>query len=169
MPTNLPSQDMPLDAWFNPQECVVTPLGAGHINRTFLVQVQGGEYVLQELSQAVFQNPQQVLMNQQAVLAAAARSDWFDYDLPALLPTRKNEPWQRSGKSYWRLSPHIQPATSLPRVTRPEQARAAGRAFARYQHLLAGLQAPPSAPPIKSVITNFHQLAHYLDLSLIHI
>ena len=45
----------------------------------------------------------------------------------------------------------------------PAAAQAAGRAFASYQRLLAEMQGEASAPLIKPVIANFHELAHYLS------
>jgi len=155
--------DLPLDAWFPEADVTVAGLGDGHINRTFLIRAQHAEYVLQGISPSVFAYPETVLTNQQVVLEVASRASWFGYDLPRLLPTLAGRSWEQRGSSYWRLSPRIGQSAGLGRVSSPHQARAAGRAFADYQRLLAAVDRSEMSSRIQPVIPGFHQLASYLE------
>lgn len=151
-----------LTAWFPDGDYDVSPLGTGYINQTFIVTTSTAEFVLQQLSPAVFLAPEQVLANQQLIVAAARCTNWFNYALPALVPTANQQFWQREGSTYWRLSPRIAPATCLAQVHTPTQARAAGQAFADYQRMLRGIDVASLTAGIKPVIPGFHLLAEYL-------
>jgi Ser/Thr protein kinase RdoA (MazF antagonist) len=61
--------------------------------------------------------------------------------------------------NYWRVSSFVADAYSLQSLQNTDQARAAGRAFARYQNLLADLPGPELPDPIDG----FLRLQHYLD------
>ena len=157
------STELPLDAWFAEADVTVAALGDGHINRTFLIQAQQAEYVLQGISASVFADPEAVLTNQQVVLEVASGSSWFGYELPCLLPTLTGRPWEQRGPNYWRLCQRIGQSGGLDRISLVHQARAAGRAFADYQRLLAETGSAQINQRIQPVIPGFHQLAGYLE------
>lgn len=137
----------------------VVPLGEGHIHLTLLVTGRAGErFVLQRINREVFPDPARVMANLERVLAHfAKRAPGL---LPVLLRTRDGDGAfvDRSGE-WWRLWRHVDDARALVRSTDPDLCEAAGRAFGRFQRILADLPGgalPPSIP-------GFLQLAGYLD------
>lgn len=134
----------------------LAPLGAGHINDTWLVQTaDGARFVLQRLSAAVFPDPEQVAAKVARVTRHLQRHGAVR--VPELLPAGDRH-WHRDDAGgVWRLWEFVGGARSLQRLESPAQGRAAGAAFGRLQRALAELPGPVPDP-----IPGFMQLGHYL-------
>lgn len=163
--------------WFVDEPSDLRPLGEGHINSTWRVElpVACGEgrqrYVLQRMSQAVFAEPALVMANLSALFgdSGAIESKPLKYVLPQPIPARSGELLVNSGQetlpsgdvveSVWRLMPYVEDSQTLQSLATAEQARAAGRAFGEFQHWLTGL----ADAPLAEVIPGFHQLDGYVS------
>ncbi len=141
---------------------LVTPLGKGHINDTYLAQVstapsagKNSRWVLQRINRMVFRDPQLVMKN---VAAASAhlnrkRPGWT----PALIPASDGQQWAELDGEVWRLWSYIEGRT-LPRLQNDAQTEAAGRAFGRTRRWLQDIDGLGR----REVIPDFLQLPHYL-------
>jgi N-acetylhexosamine 1-kinase len=132
----------------------IRPFGAGHINETFLVESETGEYVIQRLNTAVFPDPDAVTTNIVAVhrhLRGAL--------MPEPLPTSAGEwlawdgadPWRA-----WRRSPG-RPLTGAEGA--PAALHAAGSLLGTFHGLIAGLD--PAA--LTETLPGFHDPRRRLD------
>ena len=157
------AQEVLCAGWFEAADC--RPLGAGHINDTYLVSPvagsehkSGARFVLQRLNRHVFKDPRIVESNVARVVAhIAARAPGF---VPGIIPSRTAQPgFHDSAGEYWRLWHFVEDATAFEAIASLAMARAAGAAFGRFQSLLADL---PGAP-LRSTIPGFLELAGYLE------
>ncbi len=138
----------------------VKPLGNGLINDTYKVETDGpDDYVLQRINTSIFKDPQMLQHNLECVtghirakLLAAGESD-IDRKVLRFLPVKEGgRTWWSDGKDYWRMSVFIRDAYTYEAVT-PEYAEYAGRAFGRFEALLADL-----SEPIGESIPDFHNM-----------
>jgi Ser/Thr protein kinase RdoA (MazF antagonist) len=137
------------------------PYGSGHINDTYCVVFHRGgapfNYILQRINHGVFKHPADLMENIQRVtshLAArvADQPDWKRRVL-RLIPARNGRAWHVDADgNHWRAYRFIPRARTYDAVESPEQAFQAGRAFGRFQEILAGLP----APRLHDTIPDFH-------------
>jgi len=126
---------------------VVEPLGNGNVNATYRVQtVSGRSYVLQRLNTAVFQQPELVMANLEALIAHADPP--LDWQLPRPVPaaeaptgsTTAHSPYLVEHDSHpWRVLTFVEQATSIDVVSDARQAAEIGRALGRFHALIADL------------------------------
>jgi Ser/Thr protein kinase RdoA (MazF antagonist) len=145
----------------------VKPLGAGHINDSYMVRTQGGapDYVLQRINHHIFKDVDALQGNIKRVtdhirqkLSAQGEPDVARKVL-ALVPTTQGALYHRSPDgSYWRVMPYIAGSKSVDEVS-PKLSFLAGRAFGKFQAMLADLPAPPLA----ETIPNFHNIEARLE------
>jgi Ser/Thr protein kinase RdoA (MazF antagonist) len=112
---------------------VITPLGRGLINQTYLVAEPDPKWVLQRVNPifdpAIHHNIQ----------AVTERLQEAGIVTPLLRTTWEGQPWADLGQDgIWRLTTYI-PGTSFDVVQSVEQARAAGALVARFHGALTGL------------------------------
>jgi Ser/Thr protein kinase RdoA (MazF antagonist) len=139
----------------------IAPLGDGHIHATWLVEhasAANGRFVLQRISTTVFADPASLMTTVASVVAhVSARAPGW---VPTLEPTRSGALFHvAADHTWWRLWRYIEGGRTLPMLRTSDEAEAAGRAFGRFQQLLADLKAPVPDP-----IPGFMQLDHYLRL-----
>ena len=127
---------------------MLSPLGAGLINQTFLVSLGGKRFVLQRVN-ALF--PPAIHDNIRAVTAALVQAGLVT---PTLVPTNDGHPClelppEKAGDkpSVWRLMTHVD-GVSFDVVSGPAQAHAAGALVARFHAALDGLSHSFSAPRV---------------------
>jgi Ser/Thr protein kinase RdoA (MazF antagonist) len=137
------------------------PFGSGHINDTFRVVFQkGGEpffHILQKINRHVFKKPDALMENIQRVTshlsAQVAGEPDRERRVLRLIPTRDGAAWHvDEDGDYWRAYYYIAGARTYDAVESTEQAIQAGKAFGRFQYLLASL--PP--PRLHDIIPDFH-------------
>ncbi len=161
--------ELPIDAWFGSdafglvggaksETLSVRPLGTGHINQTFLITAASGDYVLQGINRRVFTQPQRVIDNQITLVAHLQADSSWPYRVPHLLPTGSGALSFDAGGTCWRLSERIAPARTLQVLSDASLGLAAGLAFGRFQRAVTDL----ASTSIRKVISNFHNLDHYL-------
>jgi Ser/Thr protein kinase RdoA (MazF antagonist) len=140
----------------------VKPLGAGHINDSYVVRAQGVApgYVLQRINHSIFKDVDALQGNIKRVtdhirkkLAEKSEPDLTRKAL-TLVPTTQGALYHRSADgSCWRLMLYIANSKSLDEVS-PALSFLAGRAFGSFQAMLSDLPAPPLA----ETIPNFHNI-----------
>ena len=137
------------------------PYGSGHINDTFCgTFARGGtcsRYIFQRLNHNVFKNPVALMENIRRVtthlgLKTAGENEPHRRAL-TLVPARHGESFHRDPDgNHWRAYPFIEKARTYDAVQTSEQAYQAGKAFGRFQQMLADLP----APRLHDTIADFH-------------
>ena len=132
--------------------------GNGHINDTFLLVTTVRRYILQRINHIVFPHPDEVMENIQGVTAHLRRSIEAaggnpDRETLTVVPTKTGASCYRDSiGSYWRVYLFVEDNLSLDKVETPEQFRASGYAFGRFQSQLAEFP----AETLHEAIVNFH-------------
>ncbi len=139
------------------------PIGQGHINDTFLVEIniEGGieKYTLQRINTQVFPYPELMMANFaritqhiQAKLGLLGEPE-KDRKTLRLVFSREGLSYYRSpAGEYWRAYHYIDRCHTVETVCSPEEAFQAGQAFGYFQKLIADL--PPSE--VYETIPYFH-------------
>jgi aminoglycoside phosphotransferase (APT) family kinase protein len=138
-----------------------TPYGSGHINDSYsTVVLQGSRqvrYLVQRMNHHIFKDPIAVMENIQRVTSHLAEQLAGEQDrdrrVLALVPARDGRAWHTDeGGNFWRAYRFIEKASSYDAVQSPQQAYQAGKAFGRFQQMLASM---PS-PRLHETIPDFH-------------
>ena len=141
----------------------VEPFHGGHINDSWLVTVSGsGEparFLLQRINSHVFPRPDLVMENFARVTAhiasALARESVPNAERRALtlVPTRTSgDAYVDVAGAYWRVLHFIEGTLTRDRAATDTEAYEAGRAFGRFQRLLADYR----GPRLHETIPDFH-------------
>ena len=132
--------------------------GSGHINDTYRLRCEGGEYILQRMNTKVFTDPVSLMKNVQGVTAFLREKILENGGDPEretlnLVSTTSGEPFFVDHEGdYWRMYRFIEHATCYNLVEKPEDFYQSGRAFGRFQGLLAGYP----AEELVETIPDFH-------------
>ena len=166
-----------LRSWFATQPIKLRPLGMGHINTTWEVELLGGaatgqqRFVLQKVNRSVFSEPAELMANLDQLFTSkvVTNSTGLNYVLPQPLPTSSGALLVNSGTEMlsdgqivdcqWRLAAFIEDGRTLQSLSNTRQAEAAGRAFGDFQLWLESLE----SVSLVEVIPGFHQLDGYLQ------
>jgi Ser/Thr protein kinase RdoA (MazF antagonist) len=137
------------------------PYGSGHINDTYRLTFHenGSPHctILQRINHHIFKNPTALMENIERVTAhlAVQVANEPDRNRRALklISARDGRGWHVDAEGYhWRAYRFIERARTYDAVESEEQATQAGKAFGRFQELLAGLP----APRLHDTIPDFH-------------
>lgn len=138
------------------------PYGSGHINRTYLLVCeehgQDVSYILQQMNQDVFKNIPGLMKNVKGVTSFLRRQIIENHGDPDretlnLVPTREGKDYyQDSRGNFWRAYLFISQATCYNLVKKPEDFYQSGKAFGRFQCLLADYP----ANELTETIPDFH-------------
>lgn len=139
------------------------PYGHGHINDSYAVVFdQAGSpvrYLFQRINHRVFKNPSAVMENISRVTAHLREKLEAEGVAEAsrrvltLVPTTDGRMWERDEVgNHWRCYLFIEKARTYEQAATLEQARQAGRAYGRFQQLLADLP----APRLRDTVPLFH-------------
>jgi aminoglycoside phosphotransferase (APT) family kinase protein len=139
----------------------ITPYGSGHINDTFCAVFDLGgrtaRSILQRINTGIFRNPAALMQNIQRVTAHLAARLAGEPDrarrVLTLIPTRAGQSFHVDAEGgCWRAYRFIEGARTYDAVESAQQAFQAGRAFGRFQQLLADLP----TPRLHDTIPDFH-------------
>lgn len=138
------------------------PYGSGHINHTYRLVCEEGSneyaYILQQMNQEVFKDIPGLMSNVKGVTSFLRRQIIKDHGDPDretlnLVPTRDGQDYYRDSLGYfWRMYLFISRATCYNLVEKPEDFYQSGKAFGRFQCLLADFP----AEKLHETIPNFH-------------
>ncbi|WP_461489833.1 phosphotransferase enzyme family protein [Pontibacter sp. HJ8] len=146
----------------------VTPYGSGHIHDTYYVRNTDAacpDYLLQRINHHVFRNVPQLMENIQQVtthlrnkLAGMPAQD-PDREVLTLIPTRRHTTYyQDADGNFWRVYLLLQGTRSYDLVENAQQAYQGGKAFGRFQALLADMD----ATQLHESIPDFHNVEYRL-------
>lgn len=144
----------------------ITPHLGGHINRSWRIETATGAFLLQRINPAVFTDGAGVLRNMQLVTrhlsSRVAGGADAERRCLRLVPSREGYPGVRAvDGAWWRLMHFIAGSVTLERVTRPEEAWQAGRAFGEFLaalHDLDGDQLGETIPGFRDSARRVRQL-----------
>lgn len=140
----------------------IEPYGSGHINHTFLAQMEGGrKYILQGINTSIFKDTDALMenvLNVTAYLREEITRTGGDPARETLTIIRTKD-----GKSYftdedggkWRVYDFIEGAQTYDAVESKEDFRQSGEAFGNFQAMLAGFP----AKTLHETIPDFHNTA----------
>lgn len=138
------------------------PYGSGHINHTYrlICEKDGQEYayILQQMNQDVFKDIEGLMSNVKGVTSFLRRriiEDQGDPDRETLnlVPTKDGQDYYKDSLGhYWRMYLFISQATCYNLVEKPEDFYQSGKAFGRFQCLLADFP----ASELHETIPDFH-------------
>ena len=131
----------------------ISPVTSGHINATYLVSAEDGEYILQSLNRAVFRSPETVMANIAAVESAFSRSGAEDVCLPEFLSSEGRNYAEYDG-GFWRMYRY---ARSGGEVRNKEEL--AGYAFGTFIKALSG-----SKVKLAPAIEGYHDFNGYFSM-----
>lgn len=143
--------------------CRLMPLGGGHINDTWRVDLTDGrKMVLQRLHPSVFPDPGAVMGNMRRVTGHLGRhadaGDGIVFFRLLASPEGRDHFLDPAGHC-WRLLTYIERTRTLDRLERPEQAAGIGRLLGRFHRLAAGIDPADLADPLP----DFHVTPRYLE------
>jgi Ser/Thr protein kinase RdoA (MazF antagonist) len=144
----------------------VREFGNGNINKTYLVSPEGAEpFLLQRLNTAVFQRPELVMGNIQAIARhlerRAGRPDApvRRWEVPHVLQTNEGaDHWRASDGACWRALRFIGSSRTVDAIQDAGLAREAGYALGTFHSLLSDLPADELA----DTLPGFHVAPGYL-------
>ena len=130
------------------------PYGQGHINRTYLVDTEGGRrYILQRISRAAFHDIPALMENVAAVTAYLARRTDDPRACLHLVPTRSGGTWFRDdGGEFWRVYDYVEDSLCHQAPETPEDFVQSAVAFGGFQRQLQGFP----AEMLHETIPDFH-------------
>jgi Ser/Thr protein kinase RdoA (MazF antagonist) len=144
----------------------VAPLGAGHINDSYKVSVDGKEFVLQKINHSIFKNVPELQNNILRVtshirtkLKERGVTDIERRVLNLIPATDGKYYYQDAEGNYWRLMDFIKDSKSFDSIS-PELAEKAGEAFGEFQSMLADMP----GEPLFETIPNFHNIEKRLEI-----
>jgi Ser/Thr protein kinase RdoA (MazF antagonist) len=131
----------------------VRPFGGGHINETFLVETESGDYVLQRLNTTVFADLDAVMGNIRAV-----DSHLRGRLVPELVATPDGRSMVHASTGSWRMWRRVSGVEPVTDPT-PTTAASSGELLGRFHALVVDLD--PGA--LVETLRNFHDPARRLD------
>ena len=144
-------------------EPVVTVLGVGNINDTWLVRTGEQHFVLQRLNRQVFPQPHLVMANLATLsrhLADKVNTSGQRWENSMLLPTNEGALFYTDHQGeFWRAVSYIDRTTTHQTVATPARAGQVGWALGHFHLLLADLP----ACDLHETLPGFHILPCYLD------
>ncbi|GHT56585.1 hypothetical protein FACS189451_04300 [Bacteroidia bacterium] len=144
----------------------IAPLGAGHINDSFLVKTGEADkpnYLLQRINHHIFKDVE-LLQNNILHVTNHIRKKLIekgetgiDRKTLTIIPAKDGKLFYFDGENYWRVYLFIQGGKSYDSIT-PELAYAAGKAFGEFQSYLADIP-----EKIYETIPNFHNMEFRME------
>ncbi len=134
--------------------CRVQPHGSGHIHRTFRIQQQSENFILQRINTYVFKYPDRITQN---ILAASEylEKNHPDYRFLTILQTKNGESNYFDSEGFpWRLYPFIENTYTINEIRNSTEAYEAAKGFGRYTKNLSGC----NLQLFSNTIERFHDL-----------
>ncbi|MDR1584390.1 MAG: aminoglycoside phosphotransferase family protein [Prevotellaceae bacterium] len=140
----------------------IAPLGAGHINDSYKVVVNGSrEYVLQKINHSIFKDVHKLQNNiirvTRHIHTKLEERGVEDIDRKVLnfIPAKTGQYYYQDEDegNYWRLMDFIKDSKSFDNIS-PELAEKTGEAFGEFQSMLADMP----GRPLFEIIPDFHNM-----------
>ena len=148
----------------------IAPHGSGHIHETFHLKNENpdaDDYILQKINHSVFKNVEKLMENIELVtrhlrakVAGTPGGNSSDNVLTLVSTISGTSYYKHDDGSYWRVYLFLKKTKSYDLVENPDLAFEGGRAYGRFQSLLADLD----AARLFEVLPNFHNIEYRLNL-----
>lgn len=138
-----------------PSEVTITPIQQGLINHTWKVGLNGHAFILQQVNNTVFQNPEDIAFNIEEI------SRYLKYQHPEYFfvsPVKTfdgNELVYKNEEGYFRVFPFVQGSHAVNVVEAPEQAYEGAKQFGKFTAVLSSFD----CAKLKITIPHFHDLS----------
>ena len=159
---------------FHPREQItaIRSLGSGNVNETFLVTHKGSgkteSFVMQRLNTAVFERPELVMRNLQALGEHIDRRlatpppelKGRRWELPRIVPCRSEDAaWVEHNGDFWRSITFIGDATTSDEIKDCNHANELGYGLGMFHNLIHDL----AIHQLADTLENFHVTPEYLN------
>jgi Ser/Thr protein kinase RdoA (MazF antagonist) len=159
---------------FHPREQItaIRTLGSGNVNETFLVTHEGastrGSFVMQRLNTAVFDRPDLVMRNLQALgkhmdqrlATPPPELQGRRWELPRIVPCRSEDSaWVEHNGEFWRSITYIGAATTSDKIHDCSHANELGYGLGMFHNLIHDL----AIHQLADTLENFHVTPEYLN------
>jgi thiamine kinase-like enzyme len=139
-----------------PNKITVEPIGHGLINHSYKVSCNSvPSFLLQQINKKVFPRPQDVQENYLNIWQYA-EFEFTGLKLPVpFYCDKKTTLFIDQKKNYWRVFEFIADSTTLNIAKKPQQAKAAAKAFAKFTAAFGDF----NVGQLKTIIPDFHNLS----------
>lgn len=139
-----------------PSDALIIPITSGIINKTWKVCSVNGNYILQQINDNVFVNPELIHGNI-AAIASYLKKNYSSYLFPApILHSAGSQLLNEPGVGYFRVFPFIEGTHTIDVVANPKQAFEAAEQFGRFTAYLGGF----NCNQLNVTIPDFHNLSY---------
>ena len=139
-----------------PSDALMIPITSGIINKTWKVTSTKGNFILQQINDHVFINPELIHGNI-AAIAAYLKKNYSNYLFPSpVLNVEGTQLLKEKDSGYFRVFPFIEGTHTIDVVENPKQAFEAAEQFGRFTAYLAGFD----SSTLKVTIPDFHNLSY---------
>lgn len=133
----------------------IKPFGNGLINKTWYIETEGNQYILQKVNDTIFNSPEKIASNIK-LLGEYLSDQHPDYLFVTALKTNKgNEIIKIENEGYFRLFPFVKDSHTIDVVNSPSQAFEAAQQFGKFTNLLSGFD----TNKLNITLPNFHNLS----------
>ncbi|HVT86154.1 MAG TPA: phosphotransferase [Chitinophagaceae bacterium] len=141
---------------FDPDKIKVESIGHGLINHSYKVTCESNpSFLLQRINKKIFSMPQDVQENYIKIWQYA-EFEFTGLKLPApYYCDKKITLFIDSNENYWRAFEYITDSTNLTVAKKPQQAKAAAKAFAKFTAAFSDF----NVDQLKPIIPDFHNLS----------
>ena len=151
------------------EDVIISPLGNGHINHTWLVKTSRTDFVLQKINTHVFPDPWVLINNiQQLHHYLTAQNDEYRFQSIGCLQTLAgNKAFEDEQVGFWRALDFIDNSYSIDMVDTPEQAFEAAKAIGHFSAVASNI----SDGALSEIIPDFHNLSEryrQLESAMVH-
>lgn len=139
-----------------PSNALMIPITSGIINKTWKVTSTKGNFILQQINNHVFINPELIHGNI-AAIAAYLKKNYTNYLFPSPVLNIEGKPLlKESDSGYFRVFPFIEGTHTIDVVENTKQAFEAAEQFGRFTAYLGGFD----CIKLRTIIPNFHDLSY---------
>ncbi len=139
---------------FDEKDGIGLPFGRGLINRTWLLEAKGQQYILQKINDRIFRSPASIALNIRMV-AEHLEKYHPGYLFVTPIKTLTGEDLLEKAGAYYRLFPFVKDSHTIDVVETPGQAYEAAKQFGWFTRNLSGLD----ITQLKITLPDFHDLS----------
>ncbi|SMO64209.1 phosphotransferase enzyme family protein [Solitalea koreensis] len=142
---------------------LIKPYGSGHINDTYFLKNQNSDYpdyLLQRINHHIFKDVPALMQNVQRVIDHLRSKLINDKEVMTIVPLKSGMLYHEDEQgNFWRMYHYLPNTKSYDLLENEHQAYEGGKAFGRFQALLADMD----ASLLQETIPNFHNIEMRLE------
>lgn len=138
----------------------ITPMGNGHINRTYLLtDDKGNKYTFQRINDSIFKDVPALMNNIRLVTNALSESDPNPRHSLRLVSTTSGESFFKDDSGYYRMYEFVGDSVCYERAENADMFRKSAEAFGAFQRQLANFD----ASLLSETIPRFHDTPNRVE------